>query len=91
MTLIGTLHRSLDLRRLREWLSVAHSTNRVPFRNFFTDLRLPTNPYSPLSVAKGDSLCKVPSSVDLITRNRGQVLTDVILDLTSSVWICLKT
>ena len=30
VTLIGTLQRSLDLKRLQEWLSVAHS-NRVLF------------------------------------------------------------
>ena len=80
VTLIGTLQISLDLRRFREWLSVAHSTNRVPFRNFFTDLRLPANPCSPLSIAKGESFRKAPSSVDPIIRNLGQVLKEVTLD-----------
>ena len=44
---------------------------RVPFRNFFTDLRFPANHCSPLSIA-------LP--VDPITRNHHHVLTEVILD-----------
>ena len=66
VTLIGTLQRSLDSRRLREWPSVAYSTNRVPFRNFFTEMRLPANPCSHLSIAKAESFRKAASSVDPI-------------------------
>ena len=52
----------------------------VLFCNFFSDLRLPVNPCSPLSIAKGDRFCKAPSMVEPIIRNHGQVLTEVILD-----------
>ena len=58
--------------RFKKTLRMAISCiNRVPFRNFFTDLRLPVNPCSSLSIVKGDSFRKAPSSVDPITRNLG--------------------
>ena len=40
--------------RFKKTSRMAHSTNIVLFGNFFTDFRLPANPCSPLSIAKGD-------------------------------------
>ena len=45
------------------------------------DLRLTANPCSPLSLAKGDSFRKAPSSVDPIIWNLGQVLQEFIQEV----------